>query len=101
MFDCISDKFDAIVAYLPSFDLPITGEEDVAENDPGLGLHKRLIVEAKHFLDPNGVLYTTFLDQGRLNWFVDLIEQNSYTILNHKVMIHLQEEWHFFDLTPK
>ena len=101
MFDCISDKFDAIVAYLPSFELPITGEADVAENDPDLELHERLITEAKNFLRPGGVLHTTFLDQGRLSWFVELIEQNSYTILNHKVMTYLQEEWHFFDLTPK
>lgn len=98
LFESVSGQFDMIVAYLPSYDRVIVNYDDVAEYDPGLQLHKQMLEETIDYLTPQGILHTTFLDEGNLSTFMLWVEQYGYTIIKDSLREYNGEKWHFFDL---
>ena len=98
LFSNVNGKFDAIVAYLPSFDAPIVSYEDIVCHDPGLVLHRRLMSEAQQYLTTKGILHITIYGE-YVNFFESMIEQYGYTIVEYKVFTHKDESWHFYDLS--
>lgn len=99
LFESISGRFDMIVAYLPSFDRVIVNYDDVAEYDPGLQLHRRLLEEGRDYLSPGGILHTTFFDEGNLSIFLGWVEYYGYIVFKDNIRVYNGEKWHFFDLT--
>ncbi len=98
LFTCVKGEFDAIVAYLPSFDEPIVNYNDIAYNDPGFELHIELMSQAHQYLAIGGVLHVAIYGDN-IQRFEELIEKFDYSIVEYKVFSHLNESWHFYDLS--
>ncbi len=98
LFMSVTGEFDAIVAYLPSFDEPIVSYNDIACNDPGLALHIELMSQAHQYLSIGGVLHIAIYGDNVAR-FECLIEKFGYSIVEYKVFSHLNEAWHFYDLS--
>lgn len=99
LFQNVSEKFDSIVAYLPSIDAPAGNMQDMAVYDPGFTTFRNFLKEAKNHLNSGGVIYASWVNiNNSIDTFNAMIEEYQYKILSSKLIIHEGEEWWMFDI---
>lgn len=99
LFEKVPEKFDSIVAYLPSIDAPVEGMRDRAVYDPGFQTFRRFLEVAKDHLNLDGIIYTCWVNiNNSIKTFYDLVAKHNYKILNSKMIPHEGEEWWMFDI---
>jgi len=99
LFQNVSEKFDSIVAYLPSLDEPAENMRDKAVYDPGFQTFRNFLKEAKSYLKTEGIIYTCWVNvDNSIEKFNKMISEYNYKILNSSMIPHENEEWWMFDI---
>ncbi len=99
LFQCVPEKFDSIVAYLPSIDAPAKDMRDRAVYDPEFSTFRNFLKEAKTHLNSEGIIYASWVNiDNSITTFYEMVDEYGYKILSSKLIMHEGEEWWMFDI---
>ncbi len=99
LFQNIFEKFDSIVAYLPSIDAPVNELREKAIYDPGFNTFRRFLQVAKNYLNKEGTIYACWVNiGGSIEKFHSMVKEYDYRIVHSHMIPHQSEEWWMFDL---
>ena len=98
LFEKIRGTFDAIIAYLPSINHPVTKPWEIAYYDPGFVTHKKLLSEAKRYLNPGGKIHLLLLNEGD-KILKGLIRHYGYCITRERQERRSTGLWNFVEIS--
>ncbi len=99
LFQHVPERFDSIVAYLPSMDAPAHNMRERAVYDKDFNTFRRFLRDAKAHLKEGGTIYTCWVNvNDSIAVFNGMIQEYGYTILYSHMIPHEDEEWWMFDI---
>jgi methylase of polypeptide subunit release factors len=102
LFQHVPERFDSIVAYLPSMDAPSRTMSDRAVYDPGFETFRRFLENAKSHLKEGGVIYACWVNvENSIAVLNEMIRTYEYKITRTHMIPHEDEEWWMLDIAPE
>jgi methylase of polypeptide subunit release factors len=99
LFANVPEKFDSIVAYLPSINAEAHDMRERAVYDQGFETFRRFLKVARTHLNLDGIIYTCWVNiDNSISVFNEMIDQGGYKLLHSNMILYEGEEWWMFDV---